>query len=402
MPVELCQLALGEPACSVAWLRYDAMQPWAVPLADLIVEEEEIEAVTRTLRSGWLTSGPETEAFEREFASYVGAAHAIATCNGTAALHLVFAASGLGLGDEVVVPSLTFVATINAVAYTGATPVFADIAGLEHPWLAATAVESALTPRTRAIVSMPYGGHPGESAELRALADGAGVALFEDAAHAAGARLGGRHLGTIGDAGAFSLFSTKNLAVGEGGIVVTDDADLAARIRLLRSHGMTATTWDRHRGDASGYDVVARGFNYRIDEVRATLGRVRLRRLEDDNRARSELDRRYRVALERVAGAEAAMPAQPSAQSSHHLFTVVLDDGLDRDTVRERMASRGVQTSVHYPAVHRFQIYSEPTFHLPVTDAYADRALTLPLFPHMAADQQDLVVKSLRGALTRD
>jgi hypothetical protein len=225
---------------------------WHVPLADVIIEDDDLAAVTATYRSGWLSMGPRTEEFEAAFAAYTGAAHALAVANGTAALHLICQAAGLGAGDEVIVPSLTFVATVNAVAYTGATPVFADIVSLTEPWLSAAAAEAAITSRTRAIMNMTYGGHCGETEALAALCAERGLILLEDTAHAAGSRLRGRSLGTFGRAGAFSLFSNKNLAVGEGGVVVTDDDELAAQVRLLRSHGMTTLTWDRHRGHASG------------------------------------------------------------------------------------------------------------------------------------------------------
>src|SRR3954471_4461798 len=281
---------------------------WRVPLADVVIADEDLEAVLDTYRSGWLSMGPRTEELEAAFASYTGARHALAVANGTAALHLVTLAAGLGPGDEVVVPSLTFVATVNAIAYTGATPVFADIASLTEPWLSAAAVERAITPRTRAVMTMSYGGYAGETAALRALCDERGLTLLEDAAHGAGSRLHGRHLGTFGAAGAFSLFSNKNLAIGEGGLVTTDDDDLAAQLRLLRSHGMTTLTWDRHRGHASTYDVVALGFNYRIDEPRAALAVPRLARLDDDNAARGRLDARYREAFDAL-GVTCALPA---------------------------------------------------------------------------------------------
>src|SRR4051795_12971068 len=173
------------------------MPAWTVPLADVVVPEDDIAAVADVYRSGWLSMGPETEAFEREFAAYTGAGHALAVTNGTAALHLVCVAAGLGPGDEVVVPSMTFVATVNAIAYTGATPVFADVVSLTEPWLSAAAAERAITPRTRAVMSMTYGGHSGETEALRALCAARGLTLIEDTAHAAGSRLHGRHLGTF-------------------------------------------------------------------------------------------------------------------------------------------------------------------------------------------------------------
>ena len=369
-----------------------------MPLADVVVGEEDIAAVADVYRSGWLSMGPQTEALEREFAAYAGARHALAVANGTAALHLICAAAGLGAGDEVVVPSLTFVATVNAIAYTAATPVFADVVSVTEPWLDPAAVEAALTERTRAIMSLAYGGHPGSIADVAGLGRDRGVALLEDAAHAAGSRLGGRHLGTFGLAGAFSFFSNKNLAVGEGGMVVTDDDELAARVRLLRSHGMTTLSWDRHRGHASGYDVVDLGFNYRIDEPRAALARRRLARLDADNARRAELDARYREQLAGVDGLTPALPPLPGAQLAHHLFTIVLDEHVDRAGFRDALATRGIQTSVHYPPAHRFSIYAGAR-KLPVTDDYAARTVTLPMFATMTSGQQDEVVDAIRAAL---
>jgi dTDP-4-amino-4,6-dideoxygalactose transaminase len=369
------------------------MPAWQVPLADVTVPESDIAVVADVYRSGWLSMGPRTAEFERALADYTGARHAFGAANGTAALHLICLAAGLGPGDEVITPSLTFVASVNAIAYTGATPVFADIAGLDEPWPSAAAVEAAITPRTKAVMAVAYGGHPGEIAAIRELCAERGLVLLEDAAHAIGMRHGGRHLGTFGAAGAFSFFSNKNLAVGEGGAVVTDDDALAERMRLLRSHGMTTLTWDRHRGHASSYDVVALGFNYRIDEPRAALATARLARLDAENARRAELVARYRKELEEIDG------VAPTAPPALHIFTVVLDAAADRDGVRAELATRGVQTSLHYPPVHRFSIYADGAPDLPLTDAYAARAVTLPLFADMTEAQQDLVLEALGDAL---
>jgi dTDP-4-amino-4,6-dideoxygalactose transaminase len=373
------------------------MSSWRVPLADVRVPESDIAAVAETYRSGWLSMGPRTERLEAALVAYTGARHALAVANGTAALHLICLAVGLGPGDEVIAPSMTFVATIHAIAYTGATPVFADIAGVTEPWLSAEAAERAITDRTRAIMTVAYGGHPGETPRLRDLAAARGLVLLEDAAHAAGARHDGRHVGTFGAAGAYSFFANKNLAVGEGGAVTTDDEALAARMRLLRSHGMTTLTWDRHRGHATGYDVVARGFNYRMDEPRAALAIQRLERLDEENRRRHELDVRYRALLAAVPGLTptAPPPGDGGSVPAHHLFTIVVDDARDRDAIRDALAADGIQTSVHYPPAHRFSIYADTATSLPVTDEYGARAITLPMFAEMTADQQDLVAEAL-------
>jgi dTDP-4-amino-4,6-dideoxygalactose transaminase len=375
------------------------MSPWSVPLADVQVLEEDIARVADTYRSGWLSMGPETEGFERELEAYTSSPHALAVANGTDALHLITTAAGLGPGDAVIVPSLTFVATVNAVAYTGARPVFADVGSVDQPWLTRASVEAAIAPEVRAIFAMTYGGHPGELLALRDLAAERGLLLFEDAAHGLGGSTAGEHLGTVGVAGAYSFFSNKNLAIGEGGAVVTGDEQLAARMRLLRSHGMTTLTWDRHRGHASGYDVVALGFNHRIDEPRATLARARLARLDAENARRAELAARYRAAFGGVDRMQPTAPAGRDDHPAHHLFTVVLDEQIDRDRFRELLAADGVQTSVHYPPVHRFSIYEQPGVALPVTESYARRAVTLPLFASMSDEQHELVVTAVGDAL---
>jgi dTDP-4-amino-4,6-dideoxygalactose transaminase len=374
------------------------MPDWRVPLADVEIGEDEIAAVSETYRSGWLSMGPRTEELERRFAEYVGASHAIAVTNCTAGLHLICLGAGLGPGDEVVVPSLTFVATAAAIRYVGATPVFADIEGIERPWLSAEAASAAIGPRTKAIMNMTYGGHPGDSAPLAALAADHGLILLEDAAHGLGGRLDGRHLGTFGRAGAFSFFSNKNLPVGEGGMVVTDDEDLAARLRLFRSHGMTSLTWDRHRGHASGYDVVELGFNYRIDEPRATLALARLGRLDADNERRGRAVDAYRARIGQLEGVLATLPPVRGAVPAHHLFSVVLPEGTDRDRVREVLAEEGVQSSLHYPPVHLLSAYRADAA-VPLTEDYARRALTLPLFPTITEEQIGLVVAGLATAL---
>jgi dTDP-4-amino-4,6-dideoxygalactose transaminase len=370
---------------------------WNVPLADVIVTDEDIGIVSEVYRSGWLSMGPRTEDLEARLADYVGARHAIAVSSGTAALHLMCLAIDLGPGDEVVVPSMTFVATVNAVAYTGARPIFADIVSVTEPWLSVEAARAAITDRTRAIMAMSYGGHPGQIAELRQLCDERGLVLLEDTAHGLGTRLGDRHVGTFGAAAAFSFFSNKNLAVGEGGAIVTDDHELDARLRLLRSHGMTTLTWDRHRGHATGYDVVALGFNYRIDEPRAALAAARLERLDADNRQRARLDATYREGL-RAADLTCALAAGPPVSSAHHLFCVVLPEGRDRDGFRDQLARARIQTSMHYPPVHRFAIYDDDQPALPVTEDYAARTVTLPLFAHMTSPQQDQVIEAAIAA----
>jgi len=375
------------------------MPDWIVPLSDVRFSAEEVDAVADTYRSGWLSQGAKVAAFEAAFAEYVGSGHAVAVASGTAALHLICVALGLRAGDEVLLPSLTFAATAAAVTHTGATPVFADVRSPSRPWLSVDAVQAAIGPRTRAIVNMSYGGHPGEATALDELARVEGLALIEDAAHAIGTRAGGRHAGTIGIAGAFSFFANKNLPLGEGGMLVTDDTELARRARLLRSHGLSSDTWSRHRGHASGYEVLEPGFNYRLDEARAALGLLLLRRLGRDNKRRGALAARYRAELGRIDGARPVLEPEPGADSAWHIYPLMLDPRLDREAFRSRLAAAGVQTSVHYPPLHLMRAFvNSRASRLTATEDYARRTVTVPLFPHMSEDQQAHVIDSIAKA----
>jgi dTDP-4-amino-4,6-dideoxygalactose transaminase len=240
---------------------------WRVTLSEPDLGPEESQAVTAVLRSRWLTMGAITQTFEQKFAEFCGAKHAIAVANGTAALHLAHWALGVGSGDEVICPALTFVATANSVLYCRATPVFADINGLDNLNISPEAIRQKISPRTRCITVMHYGGYPCDMQAIRKIAGEHGLAVIEDACHAIGAEYHGKKCGTLGDIGCFSFFSNKNMVTGEGGMLVTNNAELAQKLRLGRSHGMTTMSWDRHQGHASGYDVVDLGFNYRIDEI---------------------------------------------------------------------------------------------------------------------------------------
>jgi len=374
---------------------------WQVPLADLRVDEELLAAVTKTVGSGWWSAGPRVAEFEVQFAAYCGAGHAVAVSSGTAALHLAVLALGCGPGDEVVLPSLNFVAAANAVAVTGATPVFCDVVGGTDLNLSPDDLEAAIGPATKALLVLHYGGNPCQMDALRAIADRHRLPVIEDAAHAPGATWRGVKCGTIGRIGCFSFFSNKNLPTGEGGLVVTDDQELAKRIRLLRSHGMTSLTWDRHRGHAHTYDVLEPGFNYRLDEIRAAIGIVELRRLDAENAARRRLAARYRERLEGVEGIAVAFPASDAdVVSSQHLEVVLLPDGSSRRDVQAALANEGIQTSVHYPPIHTFTHYAAlPQRRLPQTDAVAPRILTLPMFGHMTDEQLDFVTDRLVAAI---
>lgn len=370
---------------------------WRVPLSDIEVDDELLAAGRDAIASGWWSMGPRVGEFEERFGAFVDARHAFAVANGTAALHLALLAVGCGPGDEVILPSLNFVAAANTVARVGAVPVFCDILGEHDLNLDPADLEAAISPRTKAVIVLHYAGFGCDMGSVLDIARRHGLTVIEDAAHAPGARWEGRPLGSLGTVGCFSFFSNKNLPVGEGGMVVTSDDEVAARIRSLRSHGMTTLTWQRHKGHASSYDVVDAGFNFRMDELRAALAIVQLERLERNNDARRGHAARYRSLVDGVHGIVLPFAGELAQETSaHHLVVAVVPPGVDRDEIRAQMQERRVQTSLHYPPIHRFTHYADVGARpLPVTDDVGDRLVTLPLFPHMTDAQVDEVADAL-------
>jgi len=373
-----------------------------IPLFDVELGDHEIAAVEATLRSGWLTMGPRTQDFEAAFADHLGSRHAIALSSCTAALHLAYLAAGVGPGDEVIVPAITFVASANAARYCGATPVLADVVGQHDLGLDPDDVAARITDRTKAVCAVHYGGYAADVDRLRVLCDQHGLALIEDAAHSPSATPVGSDakLGTHGLAGCFSFFSNKVLSCGEGGLLCTDDDDVAQEVRSLRSHSMTSGTWDRHRGHSAGYDVVGLGFNYRMDEPRAALLQARLQGLEADIGKRRALVRRYRELLTGQAGVTVPYRDDEVDTSSCYVMPIMLDDADLREPLRARMLEGKVQTSVLYPAVHEFTAYADfNTGELPRSELAARTELTLPLYPHLTEEDQDRVVGVLRDGV---
>ncbi len=375
-----------------------------IPLFDLRLEPEDLDAVAETLRSGWLTMGPRTAELEAAFARHLGSRHAVAVSSCTAALHLAYLGAGVGPGDEVIVPSLTFAATANAVIYCGATPVFADILGQHDLSIDPDEVESRITERTKAVGVVHFAGYAAPVERLAALCDAHGLALIEDVAHAPSATCGGRKLGTFGQAGCFSFFSNKIISVGEGGLLATDDDEMAAQARCLRSQGMTSGTWSRHEKHTDTYDVVGLGFNYRLDEPRSALLLSRLDRLEADIERRRDLVRRYRSRLEPLGGLIIPFRDEAVATSSCYVMPIMLTEPERQGEFRRFLRSeRGIQTSLFYPAVHEFSAYRERfgAISLPRTELAARSEVTIPLYPHMTESQQDQVIEGIQEGLER-
>lgn len=378
---------------------------WRVELSDLDYGREEEEAVLRVLRSRWLSMGAVTKAFEESFAAEIGVRHAVAVANGTDAILLAYLALGLGQGDEIIQPAVNFVAAANTAIRAGARPVFADVCALDEPTLAPAELERRLTPATRAVLVMHYGGAPCRMREIQVFCRERGLFLIEDACHGVGGSYSGKKMGALGDVAAFSFFSNKNLPVGEGGMITTDSGDLAARLRALRSHGMTTLTWDRHRGHAASYDVTLHGLNCRIDELRSALGIEQLKKLERHNRRRRELARHYHSLLggEFSALLRRGWLAPPlgvdGEEAAHHLMVVVAPDEAARDRAHAHLKERRIQASIHYPFIPGFTAFRasapDPGAPLPIAEAFCARVLTLPMHPLLAEEDIHAVLGAL-------
>jgi dTDP-4-amino-4,6-dideoxygalactose transaminase len=374
------------------------MIQWRYPLSDIDLGKEEEQGVLRVLRSKWLSTGPVTERFERAFSEYLGG-HAIAVSNGTAALHLALASLGIGEEDEVILPSLTFVATANAVLYVGGKPVFADIAGADDLNISPREIEKKITKKTKAILVMHYGGYPCDMQSILRIAKRRGLYVVEDAAHAPGAEYQGEKCGILGDIGCFSFFSNKNLVTGEGGMVVTRSKEWAAKVRKMRSHGMEALSWDKYRGHLSSYDIRELGYNYRTTEIQSALGLVQLKKLDRNNKRRKKLVDIYRNELQGTK--EISIPfSRFRGIPSYHLFPVLVAPFVDRNRVMEKLKDFGIQSSIHYPPVHLFSLYRNQfgcrRGDLPKTEEVSGREITLPLHPRLNTGDVKWIAKKLR------
>ena len=380
------------------------MSQLKIPFFDSDIGEKEIREVTRVLESRWLTMGEVTKKFEEKFCELTNSKYAFAVANGTAALHLATAASGIGPGDEVIVPSFTFAATVNSILYTGAIPVFTDITSEDNFNISPKDIERKITPRTKAITLVHYGGHPCDMPKIMEIAEKHNLFVIEDAAHAPGASIDGKSCGTYGLCGCFSFFSNKNLATGEGGMIVTDNDEAADSIKLMRSHGMTTLTLERHKGHAFSYDVVKLGYNYRISEIISAIGIVQLNKLMDKNKKREQFVKLYQSLLFDID--EITVPfKQHIGTSSYHIFPVLLKEGINRTEFIKYLREQGTQVSMHYPPVHQFTYHKQAcrqASNLETTENVALREVTLPLYPTMKESNVITVINQIKKFLTQN
>ena len=372
--------------------------PFHVPLID----GEDIEAVVAVLRSGWITTGPRVKQFEESFAEYVGARHAVAVNSGTAALHLALDAIGLSEGDEVVLPTLTFAATAEVVAYFKARPVLVDCSPDSFN-IDPTEVEKAITARTKAIIPVHFAGHPCAMDRLQSIARASAVKLIEDAAHALPARHKGRMVGTIGDITCFSFYATKTITTGEGGMATTENEEYANRMRVMSLHGISKDAWKRYTTEGTWrYEILDAGYKYNLTDLQAALGLRQLAKCQGMWECRMALAERYRRGLETL---DAFRVPQVSSDVQHarHLFVILVDPDvlrIHRDLVIEELRQRGIGTSVHFIPLHLHPYYQKRWGYragqFPVSEHYFERCISLPLYPGMADDDADRVLEALR------
>ena len=374
---------------------------YEIPLFDLNFDEKEKQAVIETLESKWISMGPKCAELEAKFSNMVGSKYACALTNCTAALHLACCALGIKEEDEVICPSYTFAATVNCIRYVGAVPVFADICGKTDLCIDAAEIEKLITPRTKAIIPMHYGGFPCDMNKIMQIAKSNGIYVIEDACHGPLSEYSGKKIGTIGDIGCFSFFSNKNISTGEGGMIVTDNEELYNKVKLMRSHGMTTMSYQRAKGHATGYDIVDLGYNYRMDDIRASIGVAQLDKLKRDLDRRANVRSWYIRELGNVKGI--TIPFRNNTEFvSNYIFPIVLNNSNSqkRDEIREKLQLVGVQTSVHYPAIHRFSAYKAYYRNLPNTEYATDCEITLPMYGKLSEEQVCYICDCLKGALS--
>ena len=373
---------------------------YKIPLFKLNFDEKEAQAAYDTINSGWISTGPKNEALEQMFIDMFHVKYAVSVTNCTGALHLACMLCGLGPGDEVLCPSLTFAASVNCIRYAGATPVFCDIVSQEHLNIDPKEIEKKITSKTKAVVVVHMAGFPAKMDEIMVIARKHNLRVIEDACHGPLSEYKGKKLGTIGDVAAFSFFSNKNISTGEGGMLITNNEEFAKKARLLRSHGMTTMSYQRAGGHATAYDIVELGYNYRLDDIRASIAIEQMKKLPGDLEKRIAVRKRYLEKLANVKGVVVPF-ADCTEFVSNYIMPVVLTNSTKerRDAIRDKIHECGVQTSVHYPAIHRFSIYKDYKAELPVTEYVTDNEITLPMYASLSDADVDFIVETLDKAI---
>ncbi len=365
---------------------------YKIPLSDPFITDEDVNAVAESVREKRLSQGKYVERFEKEFSKYIGVKYAVAICNGTAALHTALNAIDVGCDDEVIVPSFSFVATANCVLYQGAKPVFADIDPLTYN-VSPKEIERKITRKTKAIMPVHYAGQPADMASIRDIAGKQGIYVVEDAAEAHGALCNGGKAGSLGNLACFSFYPNKNMTTGEGGIITTNDDELAEKIRMIRSHGQNER-----------YHHVILGYNYRMSDIHAALGIVQLKRLDWVINKKVEKARYYDRRIQEIFGDDVKIPHVASYASHVYMFyTVRFSSKKVRDEAMTELEKTGVETRVAFPPIHLQPLYQDlfgyKRGYLPVTEDVSDTILCFPIYPHMNRQEQEYVLAGLKDVL---
>ncbi len=369
---------------------------YSIPLFKLNFDDAEIKAVTETIQSQWISTGPKCEELERNFSEFIDVPFALSLSNCTSALHLAMKILDIGIEDEVICPSLTFAASVNSIRYVNAIPVFCDIISNEDLNIDPVKAEKLITPKTKAILAVHFAGFPCDMTAISELAGKYNLKIIEDASHAPGSEYGGRKLGSIGDVACFSFFSNKNISTGEGGVLLTKNEELYNRAKLLRSHGMTTMSYQRALGHATEYDIAELGYNFRMDDMRASIGIVQLNKLPEDLDKRQIIRQKYLNMLSQ--NNNLIIPfAKNTEFVTNYIFPVILKNSnkQKRDAVRHALHDAGIQTSIHYPAIHRFSVYKDYTKSLPITEYVSDNEITLPIFGTLTDDEIEYICDKL-------
>jgi perosamine synthetase len=373
-----------------------------IPYGRQTIDEEDIDAVCDVLRSDWLTTGPAVESFEEALADVAGARHGVAVSSGTAALHAAVFALGIGPGDEVVVPPMTFAATANCVVYQGAAPVFADV-DPDTLLLDPARAEEKITSRTRAIIAVDYAGHPCDYDALQTIAAQRGISLIADGCHALGAEYRGRRVGTLAQMTVFSFHPVKHIATGEGGMIVTDRPELAEKMRRFRNHGITSDPRQREAAGSWAYDMVDLGFNYRMTDIQCALGKSQLKKLPAFLTRRRRIARRYDEAFSRLDGVS-PLPCREDSRHAYHLYVIRVS--ADRGAFFNRLRRCGIGANVHYIPVHLHPFYRRrfgtgPGL-CPTAEAAYERIVSLPMFPGLTDEEVEQVIEAVKRSLGED
>lgn len=373
---------------------------YKIPLFNLNFDGKEAQAAADTINSGWISTGPKCEELEKMFVDMFHVNYAVSISNCTDALHLCCLVCGVGPDDEVICPSLTFAASANCIRYAGATPVFCDIVGPEHINIDPKEIEKKITDKTKAILVVHMAGFPCKMDEIMAIAQKHNLKVIEDACHGPLSEYKGKKLGTIGDCAAFSFFSNKNISTGEGGMFISNNKEMADKARLLRSHGMTTMSYQRAGGHATTYDIIELGYNFRLDDIHAAIAIEQLKKLPKDLEQRITVRKLYIDLLSKVENIVVPF-ADNTEFTSNYIMPIVITKGTveDRDAIRNKIHEAGVQTSVHYPAIHRFSIYKDYGAVLPQTEYVTDHEITLPMYAALTMADVEYIVNVVDKAV---